>query len=151
MNIKKIGQSILPLLLIIETPINKILSKRSPKVGFREKQNILIVGGSFFNKGAQAMSFTAVDQVKRRFPKKRIYLLLDSDYNDVDDKNFTFRTLPWTYELRFKLVNPLNSYLFKFYSKYRKHERTITKILKSRSTMGTISSQLMRNRKVLTY
>ena len=131
MNIKRIGQIVLPLLLIIETPINKILSKRNLKVGFRERQNILIVGGSFFNKGAQAMSFTAVDQIKRRFPKKSIYLLLDSDYNDVDDNNFAFRTLPWTYELRFKLLNPLNSHLFKFYSKYRKHENSITKILKN--------------------
>ncbi len=117
MNIKRIGQSILPLLLIIETPINKILSKRNLKTRIRDKQNILIVGGSSFNKGAQAMSFTVVDQIKRRFPKKSIYLILDYDYKDVDDSIFTFRTLPWTYELRFKLLNPLNRHLFTFYSK----------------------------------
>jgi len=131
MNIKRIGQSVLPILLILETPINKILSKRNLKTRIREKQNILIVGGSFFNKGAQAMSFTAVDQIKRRFPKKSIYLLLDYDYKDVDDSIFTFRTLPWTYELRFKLLNPFNQYLFTFYSKYRKNESSLTRILKN--------------------
>ncbi len=38
MNIKRIGQSILPLLLIIETPINKILSKRNLKTRIRDKR-----------------------------------------------------------------------------------------------------------------
>jgi len=131
MNIKRIGQSILPLLLIIETPINKILSKRNLKTRNRDKQNILIVGGSFFNKGAQAMSFTVVDQIKRRFPKKSIYLLLEYDFKDVNDSIFTFRTLPWTSELRFKLLNPLNRHLFTFYSKYRKYEKLLTRTLKN--------------------
>jgi len=130
MNFKRVGQSVLPLLLLIETPFNKIVYK-GKFLKTSNRQKILIVGGSFFNKGAQAMSFTVVDQIKRRFPKKDIYLLLDSDFKDVNDKNFNFETLPWTYELRFKILNPINKYLYSFYKTYAKEESMLHRVLKN--------------------
>lgn len=42
-------------------------------------RNIIITGGELFNKGAQAMTFIAVDQLKRRFPEHKIYVLSEMD------------------------------------------------------------------------
>jgi colanic acid/amylovoran biosynthesis protein len=52
--------------------------KRTGSEKLRQKglSNIIIMGGSYNgNKGSQAMTFTVVDQIKRRFPDKDIYLL----------------------------------------------------------------------------
>ena len=42
-------------------------------------RNIIITGGELFNKGAQAMTFVAVDAIRRRFPDHQIYLLSEMD------------------------------------------------------------------------
>ena len=42
-------------------------------------RNIIITGGELFNKGAQAMTFVAVDELKKRFPDHEIYLLSEMD------------------------------------------------------------------------
>jgi colanic acid/amylovoran biosynthesis protein len=42
-------------------------------------RNIIITGGELFNKGAQAMTFVAVHELRRRFPEHRIYLLSEMD------------------------------------------------------------------------
>ena len=36
-------------------------------------KNILIVGANFNNKGAQAMLFVTVDEIRKRFPDAKIY------------------------------------------------------------------------------
>lgn len=36
--------------------------------------NVIITGGDLKNKGAQAMTFITVDEIRRRFPEERIYL-----------------------------------------------------------------------------
>ena len=36
--------------------------------------NVIITGGDLKNKGAQAMTFVTVDEIKKRFPEERIYL-----------------------------------------------------------------------------
>lgn len=36
--------------------------------------NVIITGGDLKNKGAQAMTFITVDEIKRRFPEEKIYL-----------------------------------------------------------------------------
>ena len=38
-------------------------------------RNIIITGGELFNKGAQAMTFVTVNELKKRFPDHQIYLL----------------------------------------------------------------------------
>lgn len=40
--------------------------------------NVVITGGNLKNKGAQAMTFITVDEIRRRFPKKTIYLACDT-------------------------------------------------------------------------
>lgn len=42
-------------------------------------RNIIITGGELFNKGAQAMTFIAVDELHKRFPNHKIYLLSEMD------------------------------------------------------------------------
>ena len=42
-------------------------------------KNIIITGGELFNKGAQAMTFIAVDEMKKRFPDHQILVLSEMD------------------------------------------------------------------------
>jgi colanic acid/amylovoran biosynthesis protein len=68
--------------------------------------NIIIVGGELFNKGAQAMTFTVVDQIKKRFPNKNIYLfstrVFDSD--DEEKSIYNFNILPFGIETQIWLL-----------------------------------------------
>ncbi|GEK91055.1 polysaccharide pyruvyl transferase family protein [Alkalibacterium kapii] len=52
---------------------------------------VFISGGELFNKGAQAMTFIAVDQMKRRFPDAEIVLLSTSDYKRSEEEKSTYR------------------------------------------------------------
>lgn len=42
-------------------------------------RNIIITGGELFNKGAQAMTFVTVHELRRRFPEHQIFLLSEMD------------------------------------------------------------------------
>jgi polysaccharide pyruvyl transferase WcaK-like protein len=68
--------------------------------------NIIILGGGLSNKGAQAMTFTVVDQIKRRFPGKNIYLFSTEDFEkpEVEKQLYNFVFLPWTPKGRIKLL-----------------------------------------------
>jgi coenzyme F420-reducing hydrogenase beta subunit/polysaccharide pyruvyl transferase WcaK-like protein len=74
--------------------LSKIInhSKRRPN----NKTNILVIGGNFFNKGAQAMTFSLIDQLKRRFPDKKIFLMSTIDFkrSEKEKKRYTFNILP---------------------------------------------------------
>ena len=43
-------------------------------------RNIIVTGGELFNKGAQAMTFIAVSELRRRFPNHEIFLLSEMDF-----------------------------------------------------------------------
>lgn len=135
--LNNIGQHVLPLLLLLETPFIKIFKKNKQQPS--SKENILIIGANFFNKGAQAMIFTSINIIKEKYPNKNIYVLLDRDYKKVNDKLFKFKTLPWSNELRIRLTNLLNRYLFFYYREYSKLERKIKKILKKTQLIVDIS------------
>ncbi|WP_096393409.1 polysaccharide pyruvyl transferase family protein [Halorubrum trapanicum] len=70
--------------------------------------SILISGGELFNKGAQAMTYTVVDEISRRYPNKRVYLLSEQDYlRDPAEKDaYTFEILPWDSEIQLSLLAP---------------------------------------------
>ena len=63
--------------------------------------NIVIVGGELFNKGAQAMTFTTVDHIKRRYPEKDIYLLSGQGFvrPKKEKEQYNFGILPWGPEI----------------------------------------------------
>ncbi len=70
-------------------------------------KNIAIVGGELFNKGAQAMTFTVVDQMAKRYPDKDVYLLSGRDYNRDDEEKdqYAFDILPWGPEVQLSLLS----------------------------------------------
>lgn len=65
-------------------------------------ENIIIVGGELLNKGAQAMTFTAVDKIKRNFPDKNIFLfsVYDSHTQNPNGINYTFRIARWDWKTK---------------------------------------------------
>lgn len=60
------------------------------------KKSIVLLGGQLFNKGAQAMTFISVDEMKRRFPDHDVVLLSSKDYkrDEHEKENYQFRILP---------------------------------------------------------
>lgn len=65
-------------------------------------KNIIITGGELFNKGAQAMTFIAVDELHRRFPNHQLYLLSEMDMERPAEEKayFNFEFMGW-YPLKF--------------------------------------------------
>jgi colanic acid/amylovoran biosynthesis protein len=100
--------------------------------GERTADNVVIIGGQLFNKGAQAMTFTVVDQIKRRYPNKNIYLFSTQDFDREDkEKNiYKFNILPWDLITRIKLLSFWGK-LFKKRSKYAYLENDIRGVIKN--------------------
>ena len=69
----------------------------SDSKSFEKVENLVLFGGNVFNKGAQAMLFTVVDQMKRRFPIKNVYLLNPKAYkiDQIEKNKYDFKILPW--------------------------------------------------------
>lgn len=61
-----------------------------------EKKCFIITGGETFNKGAQAMTFVTIDNVRKMFKNSEIVLLSGREYNkkDEDEKIYKFKVLP---------------------------------------------------------
>ncbi len=68
-------------------------------------RNIIITGGGMVNKGAQAMTMIAADQLRRRFPDHQILLY---DQENRKDSGYTFGYVGW-YPIKFARAqkNPL--------------------------------------------
>lgn len=65
-------------------------------------KNVIIVGGELFNKGAQAMTFTAVGEIRKRYPGKDIYLFSSVDHSNLRDRRdiYNFRIIRWDWKDR---------------------------------------------------
>ena len=65
-------------------------------------RNIIITGGELFNKGAEAMTFIAVDELKKRFPNHKIYVLSDMDLKrpKEEKEKYAFSFMGW-YPVKF--------------------------------------------------
>ena len=86
-------------------------SHRRSKEGSTQRKNIIIVGGELFNKGAQAMTFTVVDQLQKRYPEKNVYLFSKRDFErPTEEKSqYSFDILPWGPEMKLRVLsNGLN-------------------------------------------
>ncbi|MCW4023431.1 MAG: polysaccharide pyruvyl transferase family protein [Candidatus Bathyarchaeota archaeon] len=76
--------------------------------GGRKGKNVIIIGGDLSeNMGAHAMTFVVVDQVKRRFPDKDVYLFSTSTFEkDASKKSlFAFKIMPWGFGTRLNLLS----------------------------------------------
>lgn len=60
-------------------------------------RNVIITGGELFNKGAQAMTFIAVDEIHKRFPDHQIYLLSEMDLERplIQRQQYAFDFMGW--------------------------------------------------------
>ncbi|MFW5945456.1 MAG: polysaccharide pyruvyl transferase family protein [Candidatus Natronoplasma sp.] len=74
---------------------------------FRPGKNVVILGGNLFNKGAQAMTFTVIDQIKRRFPEKTVYLFKSRDFerDKLEKERYDFEIRPWDVLTRIELIS----------------------------------------------
>jgi len=104
------------------------------------RKNIIIVGGQLFNKGAQAMTFTVVDQLKKKHPNKNIYLFSTPDFyrKDLDKNRYTFKILPWDLPTKLKLLSFWNKLLIKK-SKYEPLDNNMEQVIKNADFIIDIS------------
>ncbi len=70
---------------------------------------VLIFGGELFNKGAQAMTFTAINSLKNRFPGKKMYLCSTPDYkrSASEKERFSFGILPADMNTKSRLIRSI--------------------------------------------
>ncbi|AKB71753.1 hypothetical protein MSMAC_1863 [Methanosarcina mazei C16] len=94
-------------LTVVRDILESILKKRSRNFKDIPKKNVIIVGGELFNKGAQAMTFTTVDQIRRRFPDKNIYLFSTPDFHRSKNEKeiYNFKILPWSMSIKLESLN----------------------------------------------
>ena len=62
-----------------------------------------LVGGELFNKGAQAMTFTTVDILRRNYPNADIILFSSREFLQDREVQYQFRTLPWDEDVKLHL------------------------------------------------
>ena len=122
---------ILALIIIKDLFVFPLIKKRNTKKR-QYFNNVIIVGGELFNKGAQAMTFTVVDQIKRRFQDKDIYLFSTRDFNrDEKEKNiYDFNILPWDLKSKLWLLCSRNKLFKKDNHKYNYIKDNIKEIIK---------------------
>lgn len=85
------------------------LMRRKLIEGIQQKNNIIIVGGELFNKGAQAMTFTAIDQIKKIRPYSKIFLFSGRDFlrNDQEKEIYSFTIMPWNLDVKISILDYL--------------------------------------------
>ncbi len=124
------GKIVFLSVLIIENKIT-FVQKLNRYHSKKNKSNIIILGGLTTNKGCQAMTFTTIDQFKRRFPDKKIYLIINSDFDKkINKEKFNFKILSMNGKMHYRL----SSFLYRFLTGnplYSKVERNIINILKN--------------------
>jgi polysaccharide pyruvyl transferase WcaK-like protein len=71
-------------------------------------EHIVILGGEVFNKGAQAMTFTVVDRLSRRYPDKEIHLFSRrySERSADEERKFRFSIHNWSPEAVLSVLSP---------------------------------------------
>jgi len=96
-------------------------------------RNIIITGGELFNKGAQAMTFTVVDQIRRRFPEKKIYLFSTGDFDREDEEKnmYKFDILPWNLRTKLRLLDFPNRLFIKKSGRHGDIEENIRNVIKN--------------------
>lgn len=105
--------------------------------------NVVIVGAGLHNKGAQAMLFTTVDQIRRRLPERNIYVLHTRSFEleEAEKSVYNFNILPWYPEIKIGLLSFLAS-LFRRgddSKRIENHTRHIREVIKNADFFVDIS------------
>lgn len=76
---------------------------------------IAIVGGELFNKGAQAMTFTVINEMKDKYPDAEILLLSSMDYErpSEEKERYNFEILRWSIKDKIAVLKGKNTELSK--------------------------------------
>lgn len=110
---------------------------------------ILVTGGELFNKGAEAMSFATISEMKNKFPDKEVIFFSTHDYaRPVEEKaKFNFTILPLDNDIIYQLLGGTSRLLWNTYtqvkssskSKYRELLPEIKKLFEDGHAMVDIS------------
>ena len=103
-------------------------------------KNIIITGGELFNKGAQAMTFLTVSELRKRFPDHTIYVLseMDSRRDKEELENYRFNVFGWS-PLKFARAQSNPALRAACLLKNRKEYKYINDIYKNADMMIDIS------------
>ena len=101
---------LLPLLLLKGYLVNKKKRKIANKFN---RENIVIIGGKFFNEGAQAMSLVAMDQLKQKSNQIKLYHFTNSYKDLYNSKIRCYKSIlhPWTINEQFRLLGKPFNYI----------------------------------------
>jgi len=123
----------LALFLFIVVALDFIFSRtRSEQPRQKRLSNIIIMGGSYNgNKGSQAMTFTVVDQIKRKFPDTDIYLLSKHAVKRNNTKrDYSFNILYIDLKTKIRLLIRKKLF-FARKIKYNSLENILTKVIEN--------------------
>jgi len=96
---------------------------------------VLITGGQLFNKGAQAMLFTVINEIREQNSDKEIVVLssLDSRRTAEDKGKYNFTIMPYNMRTKLALSGGIYSIVNKIYKphSYQKHFKNEYAVLKN--------------------
>ena len=98
------------------------------------------IGAGLHNKGAQAMLFTTVDQIRRRLPERNIYILHTQSFEleEVEKSVYKFNILPWYSGIKVGLLSFLGN-LFRKRNNFKRIENHIREVIKNADFFVDIS------------
>lgn len=109
------------------------LTKTIPEI-ISDRSYIGVVGGGFDNKGAEAMVFACVNELKKRFPDKEIIVFTNKAYPEKMRSRFAFRVVPLT----LRLIERLLCGIFPP-GEFANREREVRKLISNTSAIFDIS------------
>jgi polysaccharide pyruvyl transferase WcaK-like protein len=120
---------------------------------------VVIVGGQLQNKGAQAMTFTVVDQMKKAYPDKEVVLFASvfNQRDEIEREVLNFKVIHWPIRMKMKVlgrqtlkhVGLKNSlkYLIRGTGKTKNEEVEIQNILENADQMIDISGYALSSQR----
>ena len=101
------ARSFLPsLAYLAECAAGGMFRRRSPRRGGKHG-HVVILGAELTNKGSQAMLFTVVDQIAKRFPDRDIYMLSRFPARVRGEHLYRFFIRPWDYRTQVRVSSRL--------------------------------------------
>ncbi|MFZ2192740.1 MAG: Coenzyme F420 hydrogenase/dehydrogenase, beta subunit C-terminal domain, partial [Candidatus Moraniibacteriota bacterium] len=124
---------------IIKHFLSYLFGKFQPEKN-KKLDKVIILGGGMENKGAQAMTFTVVDQIRIKNPNCEIFLFSNEsfDLSEEEKNKYNFKILPWSFYdqlgIFFKKIN-----LFEKYNINNKHKDDLRSVFYSADCIFDVS------------
>ena len=114
------------------------------------KDNIVVIGWRFYNKGSQAMALTIIDRLKRKYPNKNVYFFRFDVSNENEKSLYNFPILHFSLGSRLRLLLPALR-PFRSNGKHNYIDKKISDILKEASAIIDISGFILSSQWSLGY